>query len=122
MDTTTDTTTPRPKRFGRVEAINRVCGVIRQTHTPKSYTYTIGVADNQSDLVVDGHETVTAAVMFESSKQVPAQLAYTGEIGSLIRRHNSLFQVRVSKRNGEQAETFFLWMGDANTPAQRIVL
>lgn len=108
------------KRFGRVESINRVCRVILETYTSKSYTYTVGIADDQESLVVDEHEARAVAQSVEIIRRVIGTNAYGGEFGSMIRRHNSLFEVIVSKKGSDDGERFFIWLGNDSRPACRV--
>lgn len=120
VESTADTST-KHKRFSRVEAINRVCRVIVDTYQPKSYTYSVGIADNQEALVVDETDLSDAVGVVNVTHHVSATDAYTGSVGSLVRRHNSLFKVTVSRRGADSAvESFFIWLGNESTKARRI--
>jgi len=113
-------TSTKAKRFGRVDSINRVCRVIVETYTPKSYTYTIGLSDFQESLVVTQEEATDVARTVEVTRRITGSNAYGGPVGALIRRHNSLFEVIVTKKGGDEGDRFFIWLGNDSSPACRI--
>lgn len=105
-----------------MEAINRVSRLITETNAPKSYTYTIGLADEHESFVATEQEAEFVAHNLDATRTVSATEAYNGAAGSLVRRHNSLFVVHVKRRNGEPVETFTAWLGNDRSPAKRFSL